>query len=1031
MNTKKLLRVLQIEDNPLDAELVQEMLKASIETSWTFSTVQRLTDALSFFADNTVDIVLLDLGLPDSSGIDTLRRMHLTMQTVPTIVLTSSVDPQLRLDAIKAGAQDYLVKGVISLQILERVISYALERHRAKQQVKDSEQFFRATLDALSSQIAILDHDGVIITVNQAWSIFAAENNDDICVTGPGANYLKVCDKEEKYTFAAVIATGIRGVISGSLPFFHVEYPCHSPDEERWFYLRCTPFHEGGKNHVVIARENITARKKAEKAQLQSEGIFEKIFETIPLGMWLADARGRLLRANPEAIRIWGADPLIGPQEYGIFKAKREPSGEELQAQDWALNRTTTEGVSIHDEELEIEAFDGVRRTILNSSIPLKNAAGEIEGAIVTNLDITERRKAEASLAASEQRLQLVFDTSPSCLFIKDAEGRYLMANKATARLFDLAPAEMTGKTDEQLGIAGFAFDASRSSSPAAGDQQQAGNPFARTGKEEFVTHHNKQRWFRVHRSPLALDKAMTCELTLAVDISAHRTAREKLRNSELMIRTILDTLRSKVLLVNKGMQIIWANQAACQYAGKNLDEMTGRPCFEVSPGGQEGLCPQCPTVLSFTTGEYNEREVKSKDGRTWHTYAQPIRSAKGEIVSVVNVADDISRRLSLEGQLRQAQKMESLGTLAGGIAHDFNNILSGIIGFTDLALMDPEVPPTTQQYLKEVYHAGMRATDLVRQILTFSRKGGNRRQPLQVSLVIREAIKLLRSTLPTTVELKSSIQKDIGTVLADPTQIHQIIMNLCTNASHAMEPNGGVLTVTVIQDVPPPHFFTRYPNHAQGSYLQLKVSDTGSGIPEDVLPFIFDPYYTTKDLGEGTGLGLAVVHGIINDYGGGILVDSTMGAGTTFTLFLPVTAESEHDEAKRTEDEITSTASGNILVIDDEPALGRVCKGILEKAGYTVTTLSNPVEAMELFALNPQKFDLVITDLTMPKIRGDQLGQQIQAIRPELPIILMTGFNQNLTEENITALGFRALISKPFEKNVLLKSVSEILRPV
>ncbi len=1028
--SKQPLHILLVEDNPGDSDLIRELMVESEQFSCTFNLVSRVSEALDFLVRQPVDLILLDLGLPDVQGMATMNRMRQAAESTPLVVLTGHDETAIGVDVIRAGAQDYLIKGKVNVDMLERVIRYALERHRSHHRLRESEQLLLSTLDALSAHIAILEPFGTIIALNRAWMEFATTNDGDSAVVGLGANYLAVCDASAAAGdgLAASVGEGIRAVIDGTIPSLQIEYPCHSPTEERWFDLRVTPFPGMEKRRVVVAHEDITARKLAERGRAKSENVFEKVFETIPLGLWLTDASGTLLRINPEGTRIWGAKPLVSRQEYGIFKAKRLPGGEPVQPHEWAMHRALLEGISVHDELLEIDAFDGEQRTILNSCVPLRDEAGKIEGVVISNLDITKRRQAEEALIASEQRLRLVFDTSPNVLFIKEKNGRYLMLNKATAALFARTVEEMLGKTDEELSLAGFAGDRSMGAMERRSDEDLH-ELEQRAGREECLVVDGKLKWFRVYRSLIAFADFPRCSLINAVDITAARKAREKIRNSELLTRAILDSLTSRVILMDKELRIIWANQAACAHVHKDRAQVEGEHCYSLFLHDQSGACEECPALKCLSSGQPSAQMKKTEKGRSWLVHALPILNAQGEIVSVVEVADDITERLSLELQLRQAQKMESLGTLAGGIAHDFNNILSGVIGFSELALMKADAIPEIKEYLKEIFYAGTRATELVRQILTFSRKTVVDLQPLQVSLVIREAIRMLRSTLPTTIEIKLSIANNLAPVLADPTQIHQVIMNLCTNASHAMEPDGGVLSVTVSQVVLTPELMSGFPELAQGIYVQLQVRDTGCGIPEEHLPLIFDPYFTTKDLGEGTGLGLAVVHGIVKEYGGDIHIESGMGKGSTFTILLPATALETNEEKKPSTLEFEALKMGNVLVVDDEPAVCRITRGLLTQAGYAVTTMTNPLEALELFVQNPNAFDLVISDFTMPKLTGDKLGQQMLAIRPELPIVLMTGFNQRFTDESIQTMGFRALINKPFVKKDILNMVTAILK--
>jgi signal transduction histidine kinase/CheY-like chemotaxis protein len=379
-----------------------------------------------------------------------------------------------------------------------------------------------------------------------------------------------------------------------------------------------------------------------------------------------------------------------------------------------------------------------------------------------------------------------------------------------------------------------------------------------------------------------------------------------------------------------------------------------------------------------------------------------------------------------LETQLRQAQKMEAIGTLAGGIAHDFNNILSAVIGYTELALINIPKESSLQNHLQQVLKAGSRAKDLVKQILTFSRQAEQEVGPFQIKLIAKEALKLLRASLPTTIEIRQDIQSD-STVLADPTQIHQVLMNLCTNAGYAMQETGGTLEVSLTNVELDSHFTGRHSDMAPGPHLRLTVSDTGHGMTPDVLERIFDPFFTTKGPGEGTGMGLSVVHGIVKSFGGTITVYSEPGKGSTFHVYLPI-AEDLKDEGETEVIEPLPTGNERILLIDDEQPLVDIGKQMLERLGYEVITRTSSIEALELFRAQPDRFDLVITDMTMPNMTGDKLAMEIMKIRPDVPVILCTGFSPAITEEEANAWGIQALLEKPLLRHDLAKTIRQVL---
>jgi len=377
-----------------------------------------------------------------------------------------------------------------------------------------------------------------------------------------------------------------------------------------------------------------------------------------------------------------------------------------------------------------------------------------------------------------------------------------------------------------------------------------------------------------------------------------------------------------------------------------------------------------------------------------------------------------------LEKRLLQSQKMEAIGTLAGGIAHDFNNILSAIIGYTEIVLQYIPQSSHSHSNLKKVLKASDRAKDLVKQILTFSRQSEIQPKPIQVKPIVKEALKLLRASLPATIEIKQNLQS-FSEVMADPTQIHQVLMNLCTNASHAMRKKGGRLMVSLKEETLDTDFAIGHPDITPGRFVKLTVTDSGHGISSKNIDRIFDPFFTTKTKGEGTGMGLAVVHGIITGHGGALTVKSEIDKGSTFDIYLPI-IESDDAVAIDTEKPL-SLGNERILFVDDEDFQIDLGRQMLERLGYHVVTRTDGREALELFRERPDDFDLIITDMTMPNMTGDELGKNIISLRPDFPIIICTGYSQHISEEKAKALGIKGFIMKP----IIMKDLAHIVRNV
>jgi len=395
----------------------------------------------------------------------------------------------------------------------------------------------------------------------------------------------------------------------------------------------------------------------------------------------------------------------------------------------------------------------------------------------------------------------------------------------------------------------------------------------------------------------------------------------------------------------------------------------------------------------------------------------------------IAGIAIDLRHRIAaekeradLEARLQQAQRMEAIGTLAGGIAHDFNNILSAIIGYSEIALMDAGQDGTIAESLQNVLVAAGRAKDLVNQILTFSRQSESEHKPIKLRILMKEVSKLMRATLPATIEILEDIRSE-SNVMADASQIHQVVMNLCTNAAQAMRSQGGTLSLG-LQDTRLDRDFVRmHPGTAPGRYMVLTVEDTGHGIPADMIDRIFFPFFTTKEQGEGTGLGLSVVDGVVKKHGGAITVESQPDSGSCFRVYLPII----DDRALEAHEDDSQPLKGTekILFVDDEPFQADLASRLLESLGYSVVSMTSSVEALNLFRKAPDRFDLVITDMTMPGMTGDLLAREMWALRPGLPIVLCTGYSEKIEKKRAIHMGFRDFAMKP----IVIKDLARILR--
>ena len=524
----------------------------------------------------------------------------------------------------------------------------------------------------------------------------------------------------------------------------------------------------------------------------------------------------------------------------------------------------------------------------------------------------------------------------------------------------------------------------------------------------------------RIHHETIAKE-------LLAKEVIDRKSAQE----TSAHFGNILEQSLNEIYVFNaQTLKLILVNRGGRHNLGYSMKEFTQSTFLDINPEyTSESFAA---IVRPLRTGEQDVvlfNTVHKRKDATRYDVEVHLQMMEFQSDSVfVAIVIDITEKLKTEKNLHQSQKMESIGTLSGGIAYDFNNILASIIGYTELVLADVEKGSLIEENLQEVLKGGERARDLVKQILTFARQGEKGLSPIRVSLIAKEALKLIRSTIPTFIQIEQNIVSE-SSIMGDTTEIHQIFMNLYTNAAQAMEDEGGVLKVS-LTDVRLDASFSGIQNTLKpGNYLELIVSDTGTGISPDVIQSIFEPYYTTKEFGKGTGMGLAMVHGIVKSHGGEIAVESEVGKGTVFRIYLPVTKKDAESIEFKTDDLPTGTEQ--ILFVDDELSIENMARQMLERLGYTVTIRTSSIEALALFRNKPDRFDLVITDMAMPLMTGDKFTVELMKIRSDIPVILCTGYSKKISEEQAFEIGIKAYSMKPLGMRDLANTVRKVLDEV
>jgi PAS domain S-box-containing protein len=811
-----------------------------------------------------------------------------------------------------------------------------------------------------------------------------------------------------------------------------------------------------GEKSLLSVMIDVSYQKRLEDQLRQAAQRFKTVADLTWAWEYWIRPDGSLSYISPSCERITGYHPVEFLNNPKLIQEIVHPDDRSLVS--GHLDRVNTD--IAHNQEFRIVSRSGETRWIEHECQAVRGERGQWLGRRASNRDITDRKNMEERLRRVSAYNRTLIETSLDALVTIDAEGKITDVNSATEMFTGRSRNELIGTdfsdyfTDTEKARAVYQqvfkdsavrdyelklrhkrgtvtivlYNASvyrDESGKVMGVFAAARDITGLKEAEQKLLELNETLENRVAERSVEL---LATNSRLLTEIQGHAATTTSLRDSETSVRTILESSPVGIFVI-RDQQYSFVNQAFMKIVGlADKSDVIGQnhetPYADDCAQNICDMIRQCRDRSEMIT--VKELKVTTHDHREHYLniWIQPISlSGSLEIIGfIIDVADEIE----LRRHLNQTQKMQALGSLASGIAHDFNNVLFAITGYTELALSSTPSDSKTNSQLKQVLEAAGRASDLVKQILTFSREVAQEKKPLLLGPIVKESLNFLRASITSNIEIRRNIGANLHAVNADPTQIHQIIMNLVTNAYHSMKNTGGYLHVGLEEFELCQNFVKTRPNMAPGTYQKLSVSDTGHGMSQETLERIFEPYFTTKELGQGTGLGLSVVDSIVRDHGGVMNVDSAPGKGTTFEIYFPTVMET-HISPVKIEPDIPF-GKGSILFVDDENMVTDATKLNLESLGYKVTTENDPVRALETFESQPHAFDLIITDMSMPKMTGLEFSSRVSLIRKDIPILMITGFSDLLEGEHFSEYGIRDILHKPLKKAVLAQTVSRIL---
>jgi PAS domain S-box-containing protein len=879
------------------------------------------------------------------------------------------------------------------------------EKSKVEKKLRESERKYRLLVENQKDMVVKADLSGKFLFVSPSYCKTFGKSEDELL----GEKYMPLVHEADR----ASTAKAMEALYSPPHTAY-VEQRAMTKDGWRWLAWVDTAIldENGNVKEIIGVGRDIHEHKQMEDDLINLSNEWQTTFDSTQSAIWILDQDQKVVRSNKTAELLFhrSIEQMIGRHCWEIIHESKQP------IPDCPILRVRQ---SLKRESMELQFGE---KWLHIAADPILDSNGRFSGTVHIVSDITERKMVEEALKESEQKYRNLVEKLDDIIWTTDMELRTVYVSSSVERKLGFSQEERMAQKLEETMTHKSLQKATETFVRELEKEREGGMDPNRTFRIELEYLHKNGTsiWFE---NVIGWQRDKDGEIIGLQGVSRDITERINSEKNLALFKLAIDQAFDAIGIATAEGLHFYQNNTFTQMFGYDVGEVK-----DLHPKilyQDQNIADEVFNTIMGGDNWTGQITMVSKNGRHMpiELRANAIKDEHGRVVGLVGIHLDISDRLKLESRLQQAQKMEALGTLAGGIAHDFNNILSSIIGYTELVLDDIPRGSHPENNLQQVYSAGKRAAELVKQILAFARQSDEKIGPIQPSSVAKEVLKLIRSTIPTTIEIHQKIESD-SIILGNATQFHQVFMNLCTNAAHAMEESGGVLEVSLKE-----MFIDKEKlsiGMKPGDYVEIRVSDTGPGIPPEIKNSIFDPYFTTKGPGEGTGMGLAMVQGIVESYGGKITFDSEMGKGAAFTIYLPVTKKQSTQGAYVPEKLPRGTE--RILFIDDEAPIAKMGSEILERLGYSVATRTSSVEALALFRAKHEEFDLIVTDMTMPNMTGDNLAIELMKIRPDIPIIICTGYSKKISNETASEIGIKAFAYKPVAKADLAKTVRKVL---